>query len=254
MSEKKQRNAGLTRRQILSGGIVAGSAAAFAGQGSQAHTIEGEMPWEPGEANAPSPISPGPMRFFTSEEAEFIDAAVSRLIPKDDLGPGASEAGVPTFLDRQLAGVYGRAEQWYMQGPWSEGKETQGYQSRYTPAQLYRAAIKAIDKHCADTLGGKRFSELSSDQQDDLLKKLEKGSVKLEGVDAKTFFTLFLQNTLEGYFSDPIYGGNRDMAAWKMIGFPGARYDYRPWVSKHGQKLDFEPVSISGRPGWDPHA
>lgn len=254
MTENERRNGDLTRRQILSGGIVAGSVAAFAGQNSQAHTFSREVPWQPGEASAPAPVAPGPMQFFTSDEAQFIDAALSRLIPADELGPGAVEVGVPIFLDRQLAGAYGRAEHWYMQGPWPEGKETQGYQSRYTPAQLYRAAIKAIESHCTDKFDGKRFSELSANQQDDFLKKLEKGSVELEGVDAKAFFDLFLQNTTEGFFSDPIYGGNRDMAGWKLIGFPGARYDYRPYVDKHGQKLDLDPVGIKGRPGWDPHA
>jgi gluconate 2-dehydrogenase gamma chain len=63
---------------------------------------------------------------------------------------------------------------------------------------------------------------------------------------------MFLQNVIEGFFSDPIYGGNRDMVGWKLIGFPGARYDYRPYVSKHNQKLALEPVGIGGRPGWTP--
>ena len=64
------------------------------------------------------------------------------------------------------------------------------------------------------------------------------------------FFKQLLDNTMEGFFADPIYGGNRDMVSWKMIGFPGARYDYRPYLSKHNQKLDLEPVSIAGRPAW----
>jgi gluconate 2-dehydrogenase gamma chain len=59
-----------------------------------------------------------------------------------------------------------------------------------------------------------------------------------------------MQNTVEGFFSDPLYGGNKDMAGWKLIGFPGARYDYRPYVSRHGEKLDLEPVGIMGRSGW----
>jgi len=76
--------------------------------------------------------------------------------------------------------------------------------------------------------------------------------VQLEdGVDAKTFFTMLLQNTKEGYFSDPIYGGNKDMGAWKMIGFPGAHYDYREWVSRHGEPVPFPPVGFKGRPGWN---
>ena len=121
-----------------------------------------------------------------------------------------------------------------------------------TPAELYRAAIKAIDAHSADKFSGKKFAALSGEQQDEILKGLEKGDIDLKTVDAKSFFTMFLQNTMEGFFSDPLYGGNRDMAGWKLLGFPGARYDYRPYVKKHGQKLNLAPVGITGRPGWSP--
>jgi len=69
-------------------------------------------------------------------------------------------------------------------------------------------------------------------------------------VSGQAFFDFLLQNTIEGFFWDPIYGGNRDMVGWKLIGFPGARYDYRPYVKKHNQRLDLAPVSIAGRPGW----
>ena len=143
----------------------------------------------------------------------------------------------PTFLDRQLAGSYGKARTWYMQGPWSEGTPSQGNQSRLTPAQTYRAAIKAIDSYCQKTFSNKTFAQLAEKQQDDVLTHLEKGEIELEGVKGKSFFEAFLQNTLEGFLSDPIYGGNRDMVGWKLIGFPGTRYDYRDYVSKHGEKL-----------------
>lgn len=103
-----------------------------------------------------------------------------------------------------------------MQGPWDKGEDTQGYQSRMTPSALYRAAITAIDQHAVASQGGERFAALLSD--------LEKGKVDLGGVDAKTFFKMLWLNTKEGMFSDPIYGGNKDMAGWKMLGFPGARY------------------------------
>jgi gluconate 2-dehydrogenase gamma chain len=251
----RPRGSALSRRQILSGGAVVASALAFDGAAPlKAHTISGEVPWTPGEANAPQPVSPGPFQFLTPDEAAFVDAAVSRLIPKDELGPGAKEAGVTVFLDRQLAGPYGKAVQWYMQGPWDGGEETQGYQSRLTPAQLYRAAIKAVDEHARKTFDNKPFAALPAEEQDRLLTALEKGSVELTGADAKTFFEMLLQNTTEGFFSDPLYGGNRDMAGWKLIGFPGARYDYRAYVGKHGQKLDLPPVGLKGRPGWNPNS
>jgi gluconate 2-dehydrogenase gamma chain len=239
-----------SRRQLLSTGVIVGSGVAL--ESAQARTIAGEVPWHPGQADSPDGFEPGPYQYFSAAEVAFVDAAVSRLIPKDDLGPGAREAGVTVFLDRQLAGPYGHAAQWYMQGPWKKGEKTQGYQSRFTPAELYRAAIKDIEAHCKDKFSGKVFSQLSDDQQDQILHGLEKGDIKLKNADAKTFFEMFLQNTVEGFFSDPIHGGNRDMVGWKLIGFPGARYDYRPYVKQHGKKLDLPPVGLKGRPGWTP--
>lgn len=241
------------RRQMLTAGVLVGSAAALdVSDRAQARSISGQVPWQEGQANKPDIAKPGTYLFLTAAEAAFLDAALSRLIPKDELGPGAKEAGVTFFLDRQLAGPYGEASHWYMQGPWKKGDPTQGYQSRMTPAELYRAAIKAIDAHSGDKFSGKTFSQLTAAQQDDILKGLEKGDIDLKTVDAKSFFTMFLQNTMEGFFSDPLYGGNRDMVGWKLIGFPGARYDYRPYVKKHGQKLGLQPVGITGRPAWKP--
>jgi gluconate 2-dehydrogenase gamma chain len=253
----------VSRRKLLSAGALLGSSAALGIKPADATSYSGQVPWSPGEANAPSSFTPGALQFFTPDEALFIDAAVARLIPADELGPGAKEAGVTVFLDRQLAGPYGRGQTWYMQGPWREGEKTQGYQSRLTPAQLYRSAIKSIDDHCRKQFDGKPFHQLAIEQQDKVLTGLEKGEIKLEdlgphaveieGSKSDTFFAQFLQNTMEGFFSDPIYAGNKDMAGWKLIGFPGARYDYRAYVSKHGEKLNLAPVGIKGRPGWHPN-
>ncbi|MFV4649144.1 gluconate 2-dehydrogenase subunit 3 family protein, partial [Mycobacterium tuberculosis] len=83
------------------------------------------------------------------------------------------------------------------------------------------------------------------------LKKLEKGEVQLaDGVDAAGFFKLLLQNVMEGFFSDPLYGGNRGMAGWKLIGFSGARYDQRAYVKTYGQPYPLPPVGVTGRPEW----
>jgi len=240
----------LNRRQILSVGVLVGSTVAL--DGAHARSISGEVPWQPAQADAPTIVTPGPLQFFSPAEKDFIDAAISRLIPKDDLGPGAKEADVTVFLDRQMAGPYGKGAHWYMQGPWKKGEKTQGYQSRLSPAEMYRAAIKAIDAHCKEKFAGKPFAQLDQGQQDQLLHGLEKGEIELKGADGKTFFKLLLQNTVEGFFSDPIHGGNRDMVGWKLIGFPGARYDYRPYVKMHGKKLNLPPVGIKGRPDWTP--
>lgn len=248
----------LGRRTFLINTALAGAAgisgAASLQKGAAdapSRTISGGMPWQEGRADVPPVVDGTDFRFFTPAERSFIEAAVSRLIPNDEVGPGAVEAGVPFFLDRQLAGPYGQGNRYYLQGPWKKGVPEQGYQSRFSPAQLYRAAIKAIDEYCGKQFNGHKFANLSEDDRDELLKKLENGSVELEeGVDGKSFFKMLLQNTKEGYFSDPIYGGNKDMGAWKMIGFPGAHYDYSDWVTRHGEKVTVSAVSIKGRPGW----
>jgi gluconate 2-dehydrogenase gamma chain len=185
--------------------------------------------------------------FLTAEERAFIEAAVARLIPADDLGPGAKEAGVAEFIDRQLAGPYGAAETWYMQGPWSQGTEQQGYQLRLSPAQLYRAAIGGIRDQVGKAHGGKSFGELDAGTQDQFLHALEKGDVKIPGDLGKHFFEIFLTNTVEGFLADPIYGGNRDFIGWKLIGFPGPRYNYVAEIGQFGRKYDMPFVSVAGR-------
>jgi gluconate 2-dehydrogenase gamma chain len=188
-----------------------------------------------------------PRVFLTAAETAFLEAAVSRLIPADDLGPGAKEAGVPVFIDRQLAGPYGRAETWYMQGPWRDGAPEQGYQLKLSPAQLYRAAIGAVDEHCRRSFEGKTFSQLDAAAQDKVLHGLEKGEIELQGASAAEFFTMLWANTQEGFLADPMYGGNRDFAGWKLIGFPGPRYNYVAEIEQHGKRYAEPPVGLLGR-------
>jgi gluconate 2-dehydrogenase gamma chain len=251
---------GISRRGLLTGGAAIGATGAAAAaiphhdgeRGGPPQVIRGEVPWTEGAADAPQAASPGDgYVYLTAAEASLLEALVDRLIPPDPTGPGAVEAGVPIFIDRQLAGQYGQGQHFYLGGPWPKGTPEQGYQSRFTPAQLYRAALGAIPGYVSKTHNGATFQKLAPADQDKLLKGLEGGQVELEGgVDGKAFFTMLLQNTKEGYFSDPIYGGNRNMAAWKMIGFPGAHYDYRDWVSRFNERVPYPQVSFKGRTGW----
>ena len=94
------------------------------------------------------------------------------------------------------------------------------------------------------------FADLSDDQKDEVIRGLEDGSLKLDGTDGKKFFELILKDTQYGFLADPIYGGNRDMAAWKMIGFPGAHYDYRDWIDRHNERVTLPPVGIANHPNW----
>src|SRR5450631_1254037 len=187
----------LDRRKFLIGSVVAGVAGVTAATvrdgelGAPPQTIRGSVPWKAGTADAPPGASGSGYVFFTPAEAAFIEATVGRLIPNDPIGPGAVEANVPFFLDRQLAGKFGQGDHYFLGGPWPKGTPEQGYQSRFNPAQLYRAAIAAIDKYVGANFSGTLFSKLAAGEQDTVLKGLESGDIKLEeGVDGKSFFAM----------------------------------------------------------------
>jgi len=196
-------------------------------------------------AYEPAYASP-PRRFFQPAERTFVEAAVARIIPADDLGPGAKEAGVADFIDHQLAGPYGRAEGWYMQGPWRDGAKEQGYQLKLTPAQLYRQSIAAIEQHLQQA-GKKSFPQLDPAAQDELLHAVESGSVAVSQVHLKAWFEMLVRNTVEGFLADPVYGGNQDFIGWRLVGFPGPRYNYVEEVGQHGKRYDMPFVSLAGR-------
>lgn len=180
--------------------------------------------------------------FFTANEAAFIEPAVDRLIPPDALGPSAREAGVPRYMDMQLAGAWGAGEKLYRSGPWQSGTPQQGYQLPYTPAELFRNALRGIAMDLQKQ--GRNFSQMDGSAQDAYLTRLQNGNFDLEGVPARTFFESLLAMTIEGYFSDPVYGGNMGMSAWAMIGFPGAYGNYYDLVDRHGIAFNVPPRSL----------
>ena len=186
--------------------------------------------------------------FFSLDEYRYIEAATARLIPGDINDPGAIEANVPFFIDLQLAGPYGRADRKYMEGPWAAGTDQQGYQLKETPAQLYRKAIAGINNHCRKQYG-KVYAELSAERQDQILHDMDDNKIKLEDVPAQAFVALLWQNTQEGFLSDPMYGGNRNFAGWKLIGFPGPRYNYVDEITQYGKRYTLPEVGIMGRDG-----
>jgi gluconate 2-dehydrogenase gamma chain len=181
--------------------------------------------------------------FFNAEEVLFIEAACERLIPADESGPGALSAGVPNYLDKQLGGAWGAGERLYRSGPWRAGTPSQGYQLPFTPAELFHASLRAINRDCAAQ--GTPFHQMPGEAQDTCLRSLESGARDLDGVPSAVFFAILLKMTVEGFFSDPVYGGNRDMVAWRMIGFPGAYADYFEAIDKHGVKFEREPMSLA---------
>lgn len=199
------------------------------------------------KAQPPPPLSvvdSSKLVYLTPDEAKLVGAVFDVLIPADELGIGATEAGCVTFLDHQLAGPYGSAAKDYKLGPVVEGLPQQGPQSIATPAEIYRKGLAELN-NVSQKKFGHPFLNLTEEQKVAFLEGMEDGTIDFETVKTKDFFTLLLQNVREGYLADPMYGGNRDMVGWKLIGFPGAVYDYRDWiVSKRGQKIDVQPVSL----------
>jgi gluconate 2-dehydrogenase gamma chain len=193
-----------------------------------------------------APVAPlrAQYTFFNAEEASFVESAVARLIPADETGPGALEANVPVYIDRQLAGAWGAGERLYRSGPWQQGKPTQGYQLPFTPAELFRNALRAITDDVRKSTQGS-FAKLTAADQDMYLKALEGGGKDLSGVPSNIFFQSLLETTIEGFFSDPAYGGNKDMVAWKLIGFPGAYANYYDLVDQHGVAFRRPPMSLA---------
>ncbi len=212
--------------------------------------VKGGMPWKPGAASPPRPAGPEGWRYFTPQEAALVEAFVDRLIPADELSPGGKECGCAVFIDRQLAGPYGRFDGYYMSGPFHKGTKQQGPQSPETPAQQYRKGLAAFEVASRSKFGGRSFTQLSDDEKDEAIKSLEDGTLKLDGIDAQKFFKLILKDTQNGFLADPIYGGNKDMVSWKMIGFPGTHYDYREWIERHNQRVMLPTVAIATHPNW----
>ena len=235
------------RRQLL---LTTAMTLLFSTNSVLAGVVKGSLPWAPNAGSPPTAVRPGPWVYFTPEEGAAIEALVDRLIPPDPETLGGKDAGCAVFIDRQLAGPYGSAEGLYMRGPFTDGTPEQGDQSPLTPAARYRQSLAALDKYCRTMYAGKSFPQIPDNEKDKLLSGLEKGQVRLEGVSGPAFFELLLQNTQEGFFADPVYGGNRNMVGWKMIGYPGARYDYRDWVERHNQRYPLSPIGIGGRPEW----
>ena len=182
--------------------------------------------------------------FFNPQEARTADAAAARLIPADENGPGAREAGVVVFLDRQLAGAWGHGDHFYRGGPFLAGTPQQGYQLAFTPAEMFRAGLASLDAS-ARKLHDASFADLAAAQQDALLADAEHGKLDFGALPSAAFFAALLDATMEGFFSDPVHGGNRGKVGWKLVGFPGVHASYANDIERHGVAWSRAPASIA---------
>jgi gluconate 2-dehydrogenase gamma chain len=229
---------GIARRRFLTGAGAAGTAAA-ALQLPLQQPASAQQPAKP-EATDPRVQPP---QILTLAENAFIQAVVDTLIPADELSPSGTDCGVAVFIDRQLAGAYGRGARLYRNGPFLPGKPEQGYQLSLTPHEFIRAGIAAANAWTRKTYG-KDFDRLAPAERDAALKTMS--DTKAEFANSKEFFEQLYTLTMEGFFADPIYGGNRDKAAWRMIKYPGLPANYGSHALEYrGKKLDLGPKSIA---------
>jgi gluconate 2-dehydrogenase gamma chain len=240
MKDDRMKDEGLGRRDFLKGAVVGGAAAATTTTG-----IGLAAPAQAQQQAAAAAASPG-YSFLSLEEAAFVEALVDHMVPADELSPKGTDIGINIYIDRALGGAWGRGDRLYMQGPWKLGVPSQGYQLPLTPAQLCRAGIEATDAYCRKTYG-KTFAQLDEKQRQEVLVGLSTDKIKFDsGLPVRPFWTTVYQTVMEGMFSDPIYGGNRDKAGWKLIGFPGVIEVNRENVAKYLDKpFPTNPLSIA---------
>lgn len=190
----------ISRRELLRGAAVAGAAAAAAPV--QALTAE------PAGAAVAAPQGPqaAPRREayenLTAAESEVLEAIADRLIPSDELGPGALEARAVHYIDRALGGALRDSR------------------------DAYRAGLEAFDRHCRMTRGAP-FLELSDSDKDSALFDVQTGSATGAGAgwagSSAAFFNLVKGHVWQGTFGDPYYGGNANFVGWDLIRYPGVR-------------------------------
>jgi gluconate 2-dehydrogenase gamma chain len=217
--------------------------------GASTAVAAGLAPTAPAEAQHPPLSSPEvdtePVLTLTATEHAFFVAAADTIIPADELSPSGGQCGVATFIDRQLAGAYGSGARLYRDGPFPKGKPELGYQLPLTPREFFRAGVAAANEWTRKTYG-KDFDRLSEKDREAALKAMEDNKAQFPGFTSAMFFNALLQITMEGFFADPMYGGNRNMAAWKMVGYPGLPATYREDIKKYfGKTYDKPPRSIA---------
>ncbi|HLH88627.1 MAG TPA: gluconate 2-dehydrogenase subunit 3 family protein [Xanthobacteraceae bacterium] len=228
-----------TRRKFLLGAGLAGASVASGLTGELAAATPAEA-----APAAPQPAAtaaePETYLVLTATEVAFMSAMADTIIPADELSPSGTDCGVVAYIDRQLAGAYGAGDRVYRSGPFHRGAPEQGYQLALTPREYFTAGIAAANAWSHKTFG-KELDRLAPAERIDALKQIEAGTAKFENFSASAFFNRVLAIVMEGFFSDPMYGGNRNMAGWKMIGFPGLPALYREKVDAYYDKRYVAP-------------
>jgi gluconate 2-dehydrogenase gamma chain len=240
----------IPRRQFLVNAGVAGASlagsAATAGLmhvAAEAQTVA--VATAPGNPAPLATLPESPLQYLNDAQHAFVVAAVDTLIPADELSPSGSECGCATYIDRQLASAWGGGAKMYRAGPYFKGKPEQGYQLPLTPADFIVAGIAAANEWTRKTYG-RDFQGLDQGQRIEALRAMQEGKAEFDNFSSRAFFARLHAMTIEGFFADPIYGGNRNMVSWRMLGYPGLPATYARLIDEYRDKRYVaEPQSIA---------
>ena len=181
--------------------------------------------------------------FFTRfEDFVVLEQATERIYPEDDNGPGAIGLGVPYFIDKELAGKWGVNAKDYRQGPFREEDPTADMSS-LTRGDLFILGLRKMNEESQKRFK-ETFNKIEPEQQDEILTDFANGDVDMKGIASNRFFDLLRSATLEGAYSDPMYGGNRNMEGWKMKEFPGSVASYADMIEEK-EFIKMDPISLT---------
>ncbi|MEO6004848.1 MAG: gluconate 2-dehydrogenase subunit 3 family protein [Opitutus sp.] len=208
-----ERHAQQSRRDFLR------TVALSAGVASLPGTVRAADAVEP--AQAPAALEATVYFSLGPDEAAFVEALVTVLCPADEYTPSGVDCGLAVFIDRQLAGAFGKGERLYLRGPWRSGRPEDGYQLPLTPEKFFKVGLAAANRACGQK-HGQDFSALSAADADAFLQDVADGKFsQAEVALAEWFNELVYPLFTQACFADPLYGGNRDKVFWKMVGYPG---------------------------------
>jgi gluconate 2-dehydrogenase gamma chain len=217
----------ISRRDLLKAAAATGAAALA--PASLAASASAAAPWTPTApvplpTLAAAPVLAGPLNNLTAAETEILAAMIDRLIPSDDLGPGATQAGALRYIDRALS------------------------EAESESVDAYRAGIAALEGYSQYSRGAP-FTELSARDQDSVLIDVQTGSATGAGTgfvgSSAAFFNMVKGHTWQGTFGDPQYGGNASFVGWDLIRYPGVRLRVTDEEQRLLEAGDLEPARRS---------
>ena len=282
---RAMRQAQMSRRRFLLqtgalGSIAAAGAVSTVAQDATPVATPGATPvatggaeWEYFEGVPPTPYQPPTMDFKALAEAEAVavEMITARLLPGTPDDPGAREAGVVYYIDYLLSQNEGFVEPTYRAGPWAKGYEGDtepdpepdviwvpaeelsryGYQAPLSPLAIYQLGLRSLEEY-AEATWSRPIADLSEDELDEMIWAMLGNEIdQFTDFSPISFFHTLRLHTAEGFFSDPGYGGNRDLAGWRLVGFPGAQRSYSP-QEMQTEGSDREPQSMHGLPVFNP--